>query len=1008
MELPRLHRRSSATKDGAASSSSGSISPPPAAVASPPTNAASSEATAAPSLAAFVEARKNCEVNGAAEAAAQDTAQGISVIDGLEAMYRIRMKRFFCDLVVFVIFYLCFVGAWWCCRPSLPPPLALSLSPLLCPIAHAVIVLDGHGLHVSAIFKQDEAIVQGLLGSSFDVGYPAVFSDIESQGDVWAFLQGPFQGMLFADAYYNGERLEQMKLGYFKESRLRIIGKVRLRQLRVRNDSCVAERPQYANRDGTCFGAYIETSADTRSFCGHPWVSNQAPLEGRSGWQTSSGVEGTWAGAEKYGQGGIVVDLDPKNRTESVAMINSLFAQRFTDRATRALVMEWSLYSSESKLLTSCILMIEYYHSGYVMPSSTIHTSRIRLYDLTSQLTVFRLIVEPIFILFIVYFAVVQLIKMQQARPLLAYFRDTDNLFDLLIVAISATFCVSFYEFALAPGRTDFDATIAFFKDNSVMLAKHLKFTWGSAAALAILGALRMLKYLSVSGTLFVISTTMNEGFKAMTTFFVSVLVVFFSFAFGAVLLYGPHLAEFHNISSAFSALMRFVLGQFDYAALSRVQPYYTAVYFWLYTVIVSFVLLNMFIAIVCSFYESTKTTVGKTSPWESFSSEQFAADISHAIRVQMMRIHRVCFRQVGSIGANAAEGEETKCPMLCRRPDATDDILIQARLRQERFEAWLKRAIALSDRAGTNLYEYFKSLRLATLDEDPGDASFGTSAADPIGTNRFVSMDELLRLVPEPRQYSTWRGRFFSCCVIYAFTREGGMDSVDHACTAIQLVRSYNRVKVVTIFGPRGQLVLDAPPNGFVAFDDDIEVAGGGAGREDGGIDDEFGGITGLDDDDIAMQEENSDEEISEESDDSIANNIVDHEIREGGACCGLCCRRRDETLRQAKLLEVKPAPGREVFRITKLDRWGRSQWRLFVVENGTIFAYDRMGVLHNRWSLECVIQLEKSNVHPLLLDVMLKTLDQDGDSISEIYQAVFDIVEEYVVLIRIYYYRI
>ena len=65
-------------------------------------------------------------------------------------------------------------------------------------------------------------------------------------------------------------------------------------------------------------------------------------------------------------------------------------------------------------------------------------------------------------------------------------------------------------------------------------------------------------------------------------------------------------------------------------------------------------------------------------------------------------------------------------------------------------------------------------------------------------------------------------------------------------------------------------------------------------------------------------------------------------------------------------------------------------------------------MGVLHNRWSLECVIQLEKSNVHPLLLDVMLKTLDQDGDSISEIYQAVFDIVEEYVVLIRIYYYRI
>ena len=51
-----------------------------------------------------------------------------------------------------------------------------------------------------------------------------------------------------------------------------------------------------------------------------------------------------------------------------------------------------------------------------------------------------------------------------------------------------------------------------------------------------------------------------------------SLVVVVGGFAFLAVMLYGPFIASFHDMPSAFSTLMRYPIGDFSYSQLSAVS----------------------------------------------------------------------------------------------------------------------------------------------------------------------------------------------------------------------------------------------------------------------------------------------------------------------------------------------------------------------------------------------------------------------------------------------------
>ena len=94
------------------------------------------------------------------------------------------------------------------------------------------------------------------------------------------------------------------------------VGPVRIRQLRVRNNTCLMH---VANK-GACYGKYSESNEETQAMGMEPWHQWQSAyeLQGRS--YPSKQFEYV------YGGGGFAVDLHPSNATKVEALLERLQA----------------------------------------------------------------------------------------------------------------------------------------------------------------------------------------------------------------------------------------------------------------------------------------------------------------------------------------------------------------------------------------------------------------------------------------------------------------------------------------------------------------------------------------------------------------------------------------------------------------------------------------------------------------------------------------------------------
>ncbi|KAJ9462162.1 Polycystin-2 [Diplonema papillatum] len=123
-----------------------------------------------------------------------------------------------------------------------------------------------------------------------------------------------------------------------------------------------------------------------------------------------------------------------------------------------------------------------------------------------------------------------------------------------------------------------------------------------------VLSFLKILKYCQLSDKLNILTVTMGKSKEKV----VGVLLLFawsvFAYAIAGHTLFGSALYEFRNINAAFSALIRMLLGDFDYEALRRENRFLAGAFFWSYCVLALFLLLNFIIAIISeAFSEASK-----------------------------------------------------------------------------------------------------------------------------------------------------------------------------------------------------------------------------------------------------------------------------------------------------------------------------------------------------------------------------------------------------------------
>jgi len=422
------------------------------------------------------------------------------------------------------------------------------------------------------------------------------FKSITSVEDYWKFAKSPLIKGLYWETWYNNETVPADQLGYiYYENKL--LGVPRIRQLQVHSNSCVVHE-DFRALIQDCYEAYAESLENKQPF---------GQKDNHTGWyyQSESDLDGSshWGLLTTYSGAGYVEDMT-RNKTESEAIINYLFDNRWIVRGTRVVFIDFTVYNANINLFCVIRLTVEFPPTGGAIPHATLRTVKLIRYVTVTDY--FIMACEFIFCLFIIYYMIEEGIEIKKHK--FSYFKSFWNILDILVISI-AIVCVAFNIY-----RTlKVDELLTDLLDKPDQYADFEFLSYGqtqfdNAIAIAVfLAWIKIFKYISFNKTMTQLSSTLGKCAKDLAGFAVMFFIIFLAFTQLGYLLFGTQVKDFSNFQNSFFTLFRIILGDFDFEQLEQAHRVLGPIFFMLFVFFVFFVLINMFLAIINDTYSEVK-----------------------------------------------------------------------------------------------------------------------------------------------------------------------------------------------------------------------------------------------------------------------------------------------------------------------------------------------------------------------------------------------------------------
>ena len=458
-----------------------------------------------------------------------------------------------------------------------------------------------------------EGTREQLINEEFTVAQTHIkktYHDIGQIDEFWEWLQGPVPQNLFPDGHNNGRPFTPREVNYVALQN-KLVGRIRLRQMRVRSGPCQMGYGGVSDSwSNECFPPYTEDVEDRSKFGRVEWLD--ADETGTHAWQSAA----TYA---SYSASGHVVDI-PADEAAFRSTIEQLRDDMFIDRATRAIFFNVNLYNQNLDMYQSVQLLFEFLATGAIVTHDVrIITNRIDPFFTAADQ--FRAVVLIVTLVFLTYYLGAWLFDYWTSavlagwRPFLANFWNV-----LLFINIVAYFVVFFMRVAIIAGEM---RQTLLYGDEGPTADEYFpievimnRFTMINAIMslnilLSFLGSFR---FLQVNPQLNFLWTVLTHAWPDLVSFLFLFFILFSGFSIMGHMLWGTVMWDFRSYWNSSFALARMVSGDFNYAEMELHHPTFAPIFFNLFMVVVYFILINMFLAIINDSFAVVNSTPRQSS----------------------------------------------------------------------------------------------------------------------------------------------------------------------------------------------------------------------------------------------------------------------------------------------------------------------------------------------------------------------------------------------------------
>ena len=293
-------------------------------------------------------------------------------------------------------------------------------------------------------------------------------------------------------------------------------------------------------------------------------------------------------------------------------IISNLRKFGWIDRQTRAILLQFSIYNANTGYLSIATYYFEILPTGYGNPFSTIDT--LLLTSTQTGFYQFYLICQLLFIIMVFLFVLKEIYKIYRKRC--AYFRDVWNWVEILQIFFSFLVVV----FYVIKSKKVLNSAIKVKENPFVSVSFGEAISWNHAenAVLSIavfIVTVKLLRMIRFNPHISIMMSSFRVSRRLLFSYSIIFSIIFLSYAQFGLLAFGSDIQRYSTFPRMlYSEFLMCLGGKMDLAELKRANRVLGPLFGFSFNMLMAFIFLNFFVAILNDSHEDVKDNTDKQS----------------------------------------------------------------------------------------------------------------------------------------------------------------------------------------------------------------------------------------------------------------------------------------------------------------------------------------------------------------------------------------------------------